>query len=54
MSFQSLHSVDEDHRSSAVMLDKSRTAALERVDKAPFSYVFPKIIRYHKVSRLGS
>ncbi|KAH9989473.1 major facilitator superfamily domain-containing protein [Russula vinacea] len=43
MSFQSLHSVDEDHRSSAVVLDKSRTVALERVDKAPFSLFHVKV-----------
>ncbi|KAF8486184.1 major facilitator superfamily domain-containing protein [Russula ochroleuca] len=43
MSFQSLHSADEDHRSSAVVLDRSRTVALEKVDKAPFSLFHVKV-----------
>lgn len=51
MSFQSLHSVDhQDHRSSAVVLNQSRAVALEKVDKAPFSYVFLKQIGSRKIS----
>ena len=35
-----LRSVDEHDHRSAVVLHQSRAAALEKVDKATFSYVF--------------
>lgn len=40
MSFHSLHSADERDSRIAVVLNKSRTVALEKVDRAPFSCVF--------------
>jgi hypothetical protein len=44
MSLQSLDtavtSADDHRRSNASSLNKIRTLALERVDRAPFSYVF--------------
>lgn len=43
MSFHSLHSDDEQVNRFTVVLNKSRTVALEKVDRAPFSYVLPKI-----------
>lgn len=38
MSFHSLDSVDDHRRPTS--LNKKRVLALERVDRAPFSYVF--------------
>ena len=54
MSFHSLHSDDEQVNRFTVVLNKSRTVALEKVDRAPFSYVFPKKFGCYKVSQLGS
>ena len=45
MSFHSLHSADEQDHRSTVVLNKSRAVALERVDKAPFSYVLLETVR---------
>ncbi|KAI9460366.1 phosphate permease [Russula earlei] len=42
-SFQSLTSFDEQGRRSAVVLNRSRTIALEKVDKAPFSLFHVKV-----------
>ena len=41
MSFYSLHNFDEHDHRSTVVLNRSRAAGLEKVDKAPFSFVFP-------------
>jgi PHS family inorganic phosphate transporter-like MFS transporter len=43
MSFHSLHSADERDSRIAVVLNKSRTVALEKVDRAPFSLFHVKV-----------
>ncbi|KAN0113395.1 phosphate transporter [Russula decolorans] len=43
MSFQSLHSADEQDHRSTVVLNQSRAVALEKVDKAPFSLFHVKV-----------
>jgi hypothetical protein len=50
MSFHSLHSVDEQDHRNTVVLNQSRAVALEKVDKAPFSYVFLIQFGFHKIS----
>jgi hypothetical protein len=50
MSFHSLHSVDEHNHRNTVVLNQSRAAALEKVDKAPFSYVSLIPFGCHKIS----
>ncbi|KAH9998818.1 phosphate transporter [Russula compacta] len=43
MSFKSLHSVDEQSHGNAIALNKSRVAALQKVDRAPFSAFHVKV-----------